>query len=292
MPAKKTDQRRRANVIAEGKNKLNVALVQMQSQTSVEDNFQQAVHFLNEAVSQHNAQLIVFPENFLCLGVSDFAEIASSLNFYIDKLAALAKQYAVSLLLGSVPVKASENKCFSRSLLIDANGLKVGHYDKIHLFDAEVGDSQGSYIESDSFQPGLVHCVLPLATTKLGLSICYDLRFPELFQLLRKNGAEMIAVPSAFTFKTGQAHWEILLRARAIETQCYVLAANQCGTHSIEKTGTTRETWGHSMIVDPWGNILCTLGEKPGVCSAELDLNYMRGIRQSMNVIKHKRLPI
>lgn len=276
----------------EAKNKLNVALVQMQSQTRIEDNFQQAVQFLNEAVLQHNAQLIVFPENFLCLGIPDFAEIASSLNVYIDKLSLLANEFAVSLLLGSVPIKASDNKCFSRSILIDADGKKIGHYDKIHLFDVEVGDSQGSYRESDSFLPGLEHRVLPLASSKLGLSICYDLRFPELFQLLRKNGAEMIAVPSAFTYKTGQAHWEILLRARAIETQCYVLAANQCGTHSIEKTGSTRETWGHSMIIDPWGNVLCTLGEKPGVCSAELDFDYMRKVRQSMNLIKHKRLPI
>ena len=276
----------------EAKNKLNVALVQMQSQTRIEDNFQQAVQFLNEAVLQHNAQLIVFPENFLCLGIPDFAEIASSLNVYIDKLSLLANEFAVSLLLGSVPIKASDNKCFSRSILIDADGKKIGHYDKIHLFDVEVGDSQGSYKESDSFQPGIECRVLPMADSKLGLSICYDLRFPELFQILRKDGAEMIAVPSAFTYKTGQAHWEILLRARAIETQCYVLAANQCGTHSIEKTGSTRETWGHSMIIDPWGNVLCTLGEKPGVCSAELDFDYMRKVRQSMNLIKHKRLPI
>jgi len=276
----------------EGKNKLNVALVQMQSQTRIEDNYQQAVHYLNEAVSQHKAQLIVFPENFLCLGVADFSEIASSLNFYIDKLASLANELAVSLLLGSVPVNTSENKCLSRSLLIDADGKNVGHYDKIHLFDVEVGDGQGTYKESDSFQPGIECRVLPLEGSKLGLSICYDLRFPELFQILRKDGAEMIAVPSAFTFKTGQAHWEILLRARAIETQCYVLASNQCGTHSIDKTGATRETWGHSMIVDPWGNILCSLAEKPGVCSAELDFDYMIEIRQSMNLIKHKRLTI
>lgn len=278
-------------MIQERKNKLNVALVQMQSQARIEDNFQQAVHLLNEAVSQHNAQLIVFPENFLCFGVPDFAEIALSLNLYIDKFAILANEFAVSLLLGSVPVMTNENKCLSRSFLINADGKHVGHYDKIHLFDVEVGDSQGTYKESDSFLPGLEHRVLPLASSKLGLSICYDLRFPELFQLLRKNGAEMIAVPSAFTYKTGQAHWEILLRARAIETQCYVLAANQCGTHAIEKTGTVRETWGHSMIIDPWGNVLCTLGEKPGICSAELDFDYLREIRQSMNLIKHKRLP-
>ena len=274
------------------KNKLKVALVQMQSQACIDTNYQQATHFLNEAVFSHQAQFIVFPENFLCLGASDYSLKAASLKLYIDKLAALAKQHEVALLLGTVPVKSSQHKCFSRSIVIDENGVQVGYYDKIHLFDVEVGDSQGVYKESESFEAGLQTKIVNLTGGTLGLSICYDLRFPELYQILRKDGAEMISVPSAFTFKTGQAHWEVLLRARAIENQSYILAANQCGIHTIEKTGSTRETWGHSMIVDPWGKILCSMDNSPGICSATLDFDNMRKIRQSMNLVNHKRLSI
>jgi nitrilase len=291
MRVKKIGQMKRENGILPN-NQLKVALVQMQSQACIEANYQEAVTFLHDAVFQHKAQFVIFPENFLCLGVSDYSEKVSSLNNYFKKLSALAKDYCVSLLLGSIPIVADGQKCFSRSILLDANGLNVGHYDKIHLFDVEVGDSQGCYKESDSFQPGTQTCVLPIAGSKLGLSICYDLRFPELFQSLRTNGAEMIAVPSAFTFKTGQAHWEVLLRARAIETQCYILAANQCGVHGIDKTGLTRETWGQSMIIDPWGKILCSMEHSPGICSAVLDFDYMRQIRRSMNLMAHKRLPL
>jgi predicted amidohydrolase len=272
------------------KNNLTVALVQMQSQSKVSENFQQAIDFLQEAIDLHNAQLIVFPENFLCMGASDYSAISENIFTYVEEFTKLAKKFSVFILLGSVPIKDNYHKCFSRSLLINSFGLIVGHYDKIHLFDVEVADNQGSYRESDSFSAGKGHCTLPLEFSRLGLSICYDLRFPELYQLLRKDGAKMISVPSAFTYKTGQAHWEILLRARAIETQCYILAANQCGTHYIEKTGLTRDTWGHSMIIDPWGDILCSLQESPGVCSANLDFNFLEKVRNSMNLNGHKRL--
>ena len=262
----------------------------MQSQSSVEINFQDAIKFLLSAIDQHDAQLIIFPENFLCIGSTDYAEIIQEIDFCITELTKYAKQYSVYLLLGSVPVLDGKNKYLSRSILINSAGLIVGSYDKIHLFDVEVGDSQGSYKESDNFSAGSSHCSLPVNSNCLGLSICYDLRFPELYQLLRKDGAQMIAVPSAFTYKTGEAHWEVLLRARAIENQCYILAPNQCGTHHIEKNGQSRETWGHSMVVDPWGEILCSLKHSPGVCSASLDFDYLNKIRQSMNLLGHKRL--
>ena len=262
----------------------------MQSQSKISENFQQAVGFLEEAVEKHNAQLIVFPENFLCMSVSDYWGVAENIHSYVQAFSKLAKKYAVFLVLGSVPIKDKNQKCFSRSILINSFGLIVGHYDKIHLFDVDVADKQGSYRESESFSAGKTHCTLPLDFSRLGLSICYDLRFPELYQLLRSDGAQMISVPSAFTYKTGQAHWEVLLRARAIENQCFVLAANQCGTHYIEKTGTTRDTWGHSMIIDPWGDILCSLQESPGVCSANLDFKFLEKVRDSMNLIEHKRL--
>jgi predicted amidohydrolase len=272
------------------KTNLTVALVQMQSESKVSKNMQQAIDFLQVAVDLHKAKLIVFPENFLCMGVPDYSVISENILTYVKEFSTLAKQYSVFILLGSVPIKDSNHKCFSRSILINSFGLIVGHYDKIHLFDVEVADAQGSYRESDSFLAGKVHCTLPLDFSRLGLSICYDLRFPELYQLLRKDGAQMISVPSAFTYKTGRAHWEILLRARAIETQCYVLAPNQCGTHYVEKTGLTRGTWGHSMIIDPWGEILCSLQESPGICSANLDFELLENVRNSMNLTGHKRL--
>lgn len=290
MPAKKTVQKRRGYVTLEEKNNYKVALVQMQSLARIDENFNQAVSYIHDAVAEHQAKLIVFPENFLCMGASDYSIITGKIKLYLAEFSKLAKRYAVSLLLGSVPINAGNGKCYSRSILIDFMGKQLATYDKIHLFDVVVEDKQGSYKESDSFLAGQKTTVAPLDFNKLGLTICYDLRFPELFQLLRVEGAEMIAVPSAFTYKTGQSHWEVLLRARAIETQCFILAANQCGTHYIEKSGSTRETWGHSMIVDPWGDILCSLEHSPGICSAVLDFSYLRKVRESMNLIKHKRL--
>lgn len=271
------------------KNLMKVALVQMQSQSSIEDNLIQASQFLEEAVFNHEAQLIVFPENFLCLGASNYSDVVDRIDICIKKLSVLAKMHSVYLLLGSVPVTSKDKKCFSRSILINSVGLIVGFYDKIHLFDVSVADQQGVYKESEVFDSGQIHSVLPVCDRQLGLSICYDLRFPELYQELRNDGAEMIAVPSAFTYKTGQVHWEILLRARAIETQCYVLAANQCGSHIVAKSSLVRETWGRSMIVNPWGDVLCSLDNAPGVCSASLDFDFMESVRQSMNLIEHKR---
>jgi nitrilase len=273
-------------------NKLSVALVQMQSNDCIEDNFQQACTFLDKAILEHKPRLVVFPENFLCLGVIDYSHPAQELSPFIDRLAKIAKQNCIYILLGSIPILAKHNKCYSRSMLLDPNGVLLGSYDKIHLFDVSVSDrkSTTNYKESESFVAGKKHSVLPLDSFKLGLSICYDLRFPELYQSLRKGGADIIAVPSAFTYKTGQDHWEVLLRARAIETQCYVIAANQCGQHRNSETGALRKTWGHSMIIDPWGKILCSLQHAPGVCAASLDLDFLNDIRVSMNIFEHKRL--
>ena len=291
MQVKKIDQRR-GQVLEMSENKLTVALVQMQSNACIEDNFQQACTLLDEAVLKYNPRLLVFPENFLCLGVTDYSRSAQELRPFIDKLAKIAKQNCIYILLGSIPVLAKHNKCYSRSMLLDPNGMVVGGYDKIHLFDVSVPDQQStnSYKESESFVAGSQYSVLPLDSFKLGLSICYDLRFPELYQSLRKGGSDIIAVPSAFTYKTGQAHWEVLLRARAIETQCYLIASNQCGQHRNSETGSLRKTWGYSMIIDPWGKILCSLQHAPGVCAASLDLDFLNDIRVSMNIFEHKRL--
>lgn len=274
------------------KNKLTVALIQMQSQCSPQDNFDQAITFLSEAIDEHHATLIVYPENFLCLGVSDYSKFYDDFVFFIQEFKRLAKHYKVSILLGSIPfpVNDGSQKCFSRSILISDKGEMISAYDKIHLFDALVNDSQGQYKESNSFEAGYETQVVSVSKYNLGLSICYDLRFPELYQALRLRGADVLAVPSAFTYNTGEAHWEILLRARAIETQCFVLGANQCGEHCLEKDNTVRKTWGHSMIVDPWGKVLSSLEHLPGVCSAELDFQELVRIRKSMDMMSYKNL--
>lgn len=282
--------------MSESKKTLKVALVQMQSGFEIEQNFQQAIFFLKEAVEKHSAELIIYPENFLCLGCSSYLERSSEINTFVDRLKSEAKEQGVAVLFGSLPALHND-KCFSRSMLVNKQSELIGFYDKIHLFDVQVKEKESKgngseriYRESDSFIPGSITKVLRLDAFQIGMSICYDLRFPELYQLLRKQGAELITVPSAFTYKTGQEHWEILLRARAIETQCFVLAANQCGLHKLENKDENRRTWGHSMIVDPWGKILCQLGNTPGVCAATLDFSELKRVRQSMDLMAHKRL--
>lgn len=269
---------------------LNVSIVQMQGAESLSANFANAVAFLIEAVTSHKAHLIVFPENFLTLGLSDLKNKEDELTHCIERFRNFAKEYQVYILLGSIPIKALSGKFYSRSFLVSPTGDILGHYDKIHLFDVFVADNQGAYKESDTYLAGTTPTVLPVFDYKLGLSICYDLRFPELYQRLRYQKAELIAVPSAFTFKTGQNHWEILVRARAIETQCFVFAANHCGDHLNTATHTIRSTWGHSMIVDPWGRVLNTLADKPGICSASCDMGRLQEIRGSMDLFSHKRL--
>lgn len=273
-------------------NKLNVALIQMESGRDIRVNFKLAEAYLIDAVVQHKAEFIVYPENFLCLGVDDYSLLYADFQDYIEVFKALAKEHKISILLGSIPIPVDKHtkKCYSRSLLINENGQIACFYDKIHLFDVLVNDAQGQYKESDSFKAGQNVKVAPLLNHQLGLSICYDLRFPELYMKLRAKGAQILAVPSAFTYNTGQAHWEILLRSRAIETQCFVLAANQCGEHLSGKNNKIRKTWGHSMIVDPWGKVLSSLESSPGVCSAELDFNDLMHVRESMDIMSHRKL--
>ncbi|MFV1872226.1 MAG: carbon-nitrogen hydrolase family protein [Oleiphilus sp.] len=268
---------------------LNVALIQMQSGADVKENYIQALHFLEQAKNACRPELVIFPENFLCLGSKHYFDQIPEISEYSKKLIAWAKSHSIALVLGSVPAFSYEpDKCLSRSTLVSNQGECLADYDKVHLFDVSVDDETKVYRESDHFSPGSQFKVMDVSGHKLGLSICYDLRFPELYQAMFKAGAEMFSVPSAFTYKTGEAHWEILLRARAIETQSFVLAANQCGTHQLAHKNETRHTWGHSMIIDPWGEILCELGSQPGVACAKLDFGRLQQVRQSMNLLAHK----
>ena len=196
---------------------------------------------------------------------------------------ALAEELGAWLLLGSLAITAGPGKIFNRSYLVTAQGAIAAHYDKLHLFDVDLADGE-SYRESALIEPGgaAVLAATPWAT--LGLTVCYDLRFAQLYRSLAQAGAEVLTVPAAFTKTSGQAHWHVLLRARAIETGCFVLAPCQCGDH-----GGGRETYGHSLIVDPWGRVLAEGGEETGFITAKIDLAEVEKARAMIPALNHDR---
>jgi predicted amidohydrolase len=261
-------------------------------------------------------QLVALPEGALCFGAPDGTNltIAEPLGQgpLQQALAALAQQHQVYLLVGTLPTlpaaaecpaQAGKTKRFAASsLLFGPDGTLLADYQKLHLFDADVSDNTARYRESDSTQPGDKITVLTLPARqvcpaddsaaapgappalKIGLSICYDVRFAGLYQRMRQEGANLICVPAAFTTVTGAAHWHTLLRARAIETQSYVLAPAQTGTHQ-----NGRQTYGHSLIIDPWGNVLADAGTESGLVSVTIDLTEVARIRQQMPLATHNR---
>ncbi len=254
-----------------------IAAVQCTSVSDPEKNKRALSVLISEAASQ-NADLVLLPEMCLSMNSDYYQELAED-SATLDWLAAQAATHSLWLVAGAVPQPApgDDARVRSASLVFNPEGELVKRYDKIHLFDVDVGDAQGSYRESDTFSSGsdIVNIETPVGN--IGLTICFDLRFPEQYQALRDAGADIILVPAAFTHTTGEAHWEILLKARAIETQCYVLAANQCGWHDDK-----RRTWGHSMIIDPWGESLGMLHESPGVIVADVDLKELEDLRKKM----------
>lgn len=269
---------------------MSLALIQMVSQADVLANLAQARQLLEQAAAQ-GARLVVLPENFAAMGRRDLASLghAEALGEgpILPWLSQTARELGLWIVAGTVPLPPDDQsaaKPHACSLLIDAQGQRVARYDKLHLFDVDVSDSHGRYRESDDFAFGSQVVVADTPVGRLGLTVCYDLRFPELYSALRAAGAELISVPAAFTAVTGAAHWQVLTRARAIETQCYVLAAGQGGRHPGG-----RETFGHSAIIDPWGQVLGELPDGPGVLLAERDAAAQAAIRQRMPVVRHKR---
>ncbi len=196
---------------------------------------------------------------------------------------ALAAELQIWLLVGSLVVRVAEDRAANRSILLDPAGRIVARYDKIHMFDVEIPDGQ-SYRESRSFQAGDTAVLADLPWGRLGLTVCYDLRFPYLYRALAHSGAAFLSVPAAFTKFTGEAHWHVLLRARAIETGCFVFAPAQCGTHAKG-----RQTFGHSLIVAPWGEVLADGGEAPGVTLAEIDPAQVEKARAMVPALRHDR---
>lgn len=279
--------------------KHKAAVVQMVSGADVHANLRSAAQLIAQA-RDDGAELILLPENFAVLDggpLSQFAEregdSAALLQGFLQEQ---ARSTGAWLIAGSMPLSTrparvgesqeavSGGRVRPACMVYDPQGQLVARYDKMHLFDVQVEDRQAQYSESRSFEPGDDPVCVQTPLGCIGLSICYDLRFPELYRRLLEQGAQLLTVPSAFTKVTGEAHWEVLLRARAIENQCYVLAANQGGVHNA-----TRETWGHSMIVDPWGRTLACVESGPGVAVAELDLESLAALRARMPIQSHRR---
>lgn len=272
---------------------MSFAVIQMVSQDDVLANLA-AARVLLEQAAQAGARLAVLPENFAAMGRRDLAALgrAEALGEgpILPWLAQAARELKLWLVAGTLALPPDDQpraKAHACSLLIDEHGQRVARYDKLHLFDVEVADSRGHYRESDDYAHGARLVVADTPVGRLGLSVCYDLRFPELYTALRAAGAELISVPSAFTAVTGAAHWQILLRARAIETQCYFLAADQGGSHPGG-----RETFGHSAIVDPWGVLLAEQAQGSALLLGQRDAQAQAAIRQRMPMHSHRRFSV
>ena len=272
---------------------MKVAVVQMVSSTQVMDNVRTAQHWVAQA-SADGAQLVVLPEYFGALGVRDtdkldWAEAPGS-GPVQQALAACARSHGVWLVAGTLPIRtAMPGKVYNRCVLYGPDGQQAASYDKVHLF--RFSSPQEQYDESRVIAAGQAVVVAPMTDRaghvwQLGLSVCYDLRFPELYRQQAAQGAHILLAPSAFTHTTGQAHWEVLLRARAIENQCWMLAAAQGGVHDNGRT-----TWGHSMVVDPWGQVLAQRSQAgAGVVYAELDWAFLQQVRTRLPALEHRCL--
>jgi len=266
-----------------------VAAIQMASGPHVAANLNEASRLIAMA-ARGGARLVVLPENFAVMPMKEADRVAiaerDGSGPLQDFLAAEARKHGLWIVGGTLPLLAQDaNKVRAACLLYDDQGRRVARYDKIHLFDVRL-ESGEQYHESAAIEPGDTPVVVPTPFGKLGLAVCYDLRFPELFRKLLAQGAELFAVPSAFTARTGRAHWEVLVRSRAIENLAFVIAAAQGGFHV-----NGRETYGDSMIVNPWGEVLDRLARGSGVVIATMDRTHQDRMRTSFPVIHHRRLP-
>ncbi len=271
------------------------ATAQMNSQDSIEQNLSDVAQLMQQA-QQQQASLLVLPENFVCFAAGQQAKTAARFDDIVQQLQTLAAKHHLWLVAGSIPCPYRPNgqpvangRVRSASLLISPEAKIVARYDKIHLFDVQVGDNTGSYHESATFEPGNAVVVANTPFGKLGMMICYDLRFPELALALRQQGADFMSAPSAFTYTTGQIHWQLLLRARAADTQCYLLGAGQQGTHGTKPP--LRQTWGHSAISNAAGEIIAERFDAGmGIVTAEFDIEAVNNRRKSMPLMQHRRL--
>lgn len=266
--------------------KLRVAAVQTVSGTDLEANLR-AVAGLVERAAGEGAELLALPEFFAQMAADEHAKLAlcepvgnGPLQTF---LADLASRHHLWLVGGTIPLRGRDlGKVRNATLVFDPHGECVARYDKIHLFS--FSREAEHYDESATIEAGDEVCAFDCALGRIGLAVCYDLRFPELFRAM--GAADLIVLPAAFTYTTGRAHWEILLRARAIENQCFLMASAQGGKHQ-----SGRRTWGHSMVIDPWGEVLACHPEGEGLAIAELDFTRLDNIRRSLPALEHRRLP-
>ncbi|MCF7964984.1 carbon-nitrogen hydrolase family protein [Methylobacter sp. Wu8] len=261
------------------------AAIQMASSPNISANLLEAGKLIAEA-AKAGAKLVALPENFALMGDHELDKIKAK---EVDGsgpiqsfLASVAKKYGVWVVGGTIPIVGNDsNKVRAACLVYNDQGERVARYDKVHLFDVCVPDSDEVYRESDSIEPGTDSVVIDTPFGRLGIAVCYDLRFPEFF---RKMGMEILVIPSAFTAETGAAHWEVLLRARAVENLCYVIAPNQGGFHI-----NGRKTFGHSMIIDPWGVVQDCYKTGGGFVSAEIELERLEKVRGAFPALSHRR---
>ena len=271
---------------------MRVGVVQMTSTEDVTANLRKVDSLVREAAAL-GAELIALPENFAYLGPeAQKVELGEVLEDdaqgpILSLLRGLSAELGVYLSAGGMPeLSGDDARVFNTHVLMDPSGACIATYRKIHLFDVELAVAGGRGMrESDSVVPGETPAVVQTPWGGLGLTVCYDLRFPELYRSLGRLGARALLVPAAFTLQTGKDHWEVLLRARAIENQCYVVAAAQFGKHSSK-----RSSWGKSMIVDPWGVVIANVGEHEGVSVAELSSEYVDEVRAAIPALSHRKL--
>lgn len=269
--------------------KPRIAAIQMASGPNVGANLLETERLVTEAVDA-GAKLVTLPENFAFMGKQerDMLTIGETYgqgplqNF----LSQLAEKHSIWLIAGTIPLKThNPERVRSTCLVFDAQGQQVARYDKLHLFDVHLVDANEKYMESAAIEPGDTVVVIDSPFGRVGLAICYDLRFPELFRAMIEQGMEILALPASFTAITGKAHWEVLVRSRAIENLVYVIAAAQGGYHV-----SGRETYGHSMIVSPWGTILAELPRGNGAISSQFDVDCQTTMRRNFPALRHRRL--
>jgi deaminated glutathione amidase len=267
-------------------NTFKAALIQMRSGLKPDANIDDAVRMIGEAKSA-GAEYVLTPEmtNILAAKREQLFTVVveEEADASLAAMRELARKLGIYVHVGSLAIKLSHDRAANRSFLIDPKGDIAARYDKIHMFDVDLADGE-SYRESRNYRPGELAVLADLPWGRLGLTVCYDLRFPALYRALAEAGATMLAIPSAFTKQTGEAHWHVLMRARAIENGCFVFAAAQAGKHE-----NGRETFGHSLIVDPWGRIIAEGGTEPGVVMTEIDPAQVTNARARIPSLQHGR---
>lgn len=275
---------------------MQIAAVQMVSGFDLSENLQQA-QILVEQAAAAGAELVVLPEMFAVFGGGDQYKIGlqestpeGAIRCFLSTLAAANNIYLVA---GTIPTTAASNcgrnpelqdRVYAACFCYNCDGEEIARYDKSHLFDADVVDQQGRYRESDTFAAGNFAGVMPSPWGNIGIGVCYDLRFPEYFRRLSEADCQIVVLPAAFTYATGEAHWRLLLQARAVENLCYMVAAAQGGQHSSK-----RRSWGHSCIISPWGKVQQELEQGPGWVMDSIDFTQQAQYRQQLPVLRHRR---